>query len=551
MTRISTCPTVLELFERSCQRFTDRPFLCVFENKQKRSLTYAQARERITAFAFHLRQQGVQPGDSVALAGRNSPEWALAFLAILWAEAVVVPLDAQLGASDLARLASLGRCRLVVRSKELSELDGLLPGVPVFPLDARELEVLPGQAFPQSVQNPGETAVILFTSGTTGHPKGVVLTHSNLVSDCLLAQKLLSISENDIFYALLPLHHAYTLLAVFLEAVSVGASILFAEKMAVSSVLSDLRQGQVTMFLAVPLLFNKLLAGLLKAVRERGFLAWVWVRSLMLLSGWVKKTTRYNPGKVWFRPLLDKAGLSQVRVCISGGGPLAPTVFRRFNELGLDFVQGYGLTETSPILALNPVERYKEKSVGRLIPGVEARLLNVDSQGQGELAVRGPMVMKGYFNDAAATEEVLSAGGWLRTGDVGRLDAENYLYLTGRVKSLIVSEGGKNVYPEEIEYAFQLYPEVEQVLVRGWLKNPALHTEGIEALLYPNADAVKAWSAARPGVDTETLVRAELGELVAKVNRGLAAYQKIDRFTVLKEPLEMTTTRKIKRPKPT
>jgi long-chain acyl-CoA synthetase len=551
MTKIPTWPTLLEMFEGSYQRFGHRPFLCVFENKLKRSLTYAQARERITSLAAHLLQVGVRPGDSVALVGRNSPEWAVAFLAILWAGAVVVPLDAQLGAPDLARLVGLGRCRLVVRSRELEPLDGLLAGIPVLHLNAQELASLPSQNLPQSPLTADDTAVVLFTSGTTGHPKGVVLTHSNLVSDCLLAQKLLSISEKDVFYALLPLHHAYTLLAVFLEAVSVGASILFAEKLAVSSVLSDLREGQVTMFLAVPLLFNKLLAGLLKAVRDRGLVAWVGVRSLMLLSGWVKKTTRHNPGKSWFRPILDKAGLSQVRVCISGGGPLAPTVFRRFNELGLDFVQGYGLTETSPILALNPVERYKETSVGRLIPGVEARLLNLDSQGQGELAVRGPMVMKRYFFDDAATAEVLSADGWLRTGDVGWLDAENYLYLTGRVKSLIVSEGGKNVYPEEIEYAFQIYPEVEQVLVRGWLKDPALRVEGIEALLYPSADAVKDWSSARPGVETETLVRAELGELVAKVNRGLAAYQKIDRFTVLTEPLEMTTTRKIKRPNPT
>jgi long-chain acyl-CoA synthetase len=551
MTKIPTWPTLLEMFEGSCQRFGHRPFLYVFENKLKRSLTYAQARERITSLAAHLLQVGVRPGDSVALVGRNSPEWAVAFLAILWAGAVVVPLDAQLGAPDLARLVGLGRCRLVVRSRELEPLDGLLAGIPVLHLNAQELASLPSQNLPQSPLTADDTAVVLFTSGTTGHPKGVVLTHSNLVSDCLLAQKLLSISEKDVFYALLPLHHAYTLLAVFLEAVSVGASILFAEKLAVSSVLSDLREGQVTMFLAVPLLFNKLLAGLLKAVRDRGLVAWVGVRSLMLLSGWVKKTTRHNPGKSWFRPILDKAGLSQVRVCISGGGPLAPTVFRRFNELGLDFVQGYGLTETSPILALNPVERYKETSVGRLIPGVEARLLNLDSQGQGELAVRGPMVMKRYFFDDAATAEVLSVDGWLRTGDVGWLDAENYLYLTGRVKSLIVSEGGKNVYPEEIEYAFQIYPEVEQVLVRGWLKDPALRVEGIEALLYPSADAVKDWSSARPGVETETLVRAELGELVAKVNRGLAAYQKIDRFTVLTEPLEMTTTRKIKRPNPT
>ncbi len=291
------------------------------------------------------------------------------------------------------------------------------------------------------------------------------------------------------------------------------------------------------MFLAVPLLFNKLLAGIMDGVRKKGPVVFGLIRALMAVSGFIKKTTGVNPGKKLFHGLLDKASLATLRVCISGGGPLAPSVFRQYNQLGIDFVQGYGLTETSPILALNPVDRYKETSVGKVLPEVELRILDPDETGQGEIAVRGPMVMQGYYQNPAATAAVLEDG-WLRTGDVGRIDEENYLAITGRCKSLIVTEGGKNVYPEEIEFAFQLHSEVEQVLVRGFLLDAELRSEGIEALIFPSQEHL-----GRP----QTELRHRFQRVIDQVNSTLLPYQRISRFHLLEEPLEMTTTRKIKR----
>jgi len=265
----------------------------------------------------------------------------------------------------------------------------------------------------------------------------------------------------------------------------------------------------------------------------------------MASAGLVKKVTGRNPGKRIFRSVLERASLASIRICISGGGPLSPEVFRRFIQLGIDFVQGYGLTETSPIVTLNPVEDYRETSVGKVVPGAEMRILEPDASGIGEIAIRGPMVMAGYYRMPEETAAVLSADGWLKTGDLGYLDRDNYLYLTGRAKNLIVTEGGKNVYPEEIEGRFQLFDEVEQVLVAGYVADEATRSEGIEALLYPNLERFRGADERAP-VDWAA-VTSRLEAILAQVNQKLLPYQRITRVTVLRERMEETTTKKVKR----
>jgi long-chain acyl-CoA synthetase len=298
------------------------------------------------------------------------------------------------------------------------------------------------------------------------------------------------------------------------------------------------------MFLGVPMLFNRLLIGIRKGIREKGLAAFGLICFLMGVSGLVKKLTRANPGKGMFGFILKKVSLKGIRICIAGGGPLAASTFRQFNQLGIDFVQGYGLTETSPIVALNPVERHKVTSVGKVIPRVQMRILEPDAIGRGEIAIRGPVVMQGYYRNEAATREAFTADGWLKTGDVGYLDRENYLYLTGRRKSMIVTEGGKNVYPEEIEDRFQLAPEVEQILVRGYLIDRKMKAEGIEALVYPSAEHFQE-NGIRP--EDREQVRGRLQAVIDEVNSRLLLYQRIQRFTVLDRPMKMTTTKKIKR----
>lgn len=554
-------PTIPELFRISVQRFPDRPCFTVY-SPERQSLNYTQALRMIQNTAQYLRSKGIAKGDRVAVSGKNSPEWAIAYLGILEADAVVVPIDYQLSSKEIANLVSASEARILFIDEEKhTELEALCTGleetIALYESHPAYIYRIAENAGAQDqLQNAAgsdkageeDLAAILFTSGTTGNPKGVMLTHRNLVSDCFLAQANLHIYHTDVFYALLPIHHSYTMLAVFIESFSVGAETVFGKKMVVKQILKDLKEAHVTMFLGVPLLFNKLLNGILKGIREKGIVVYGLITAMMWLSGFIKKVFKVNPGKTLFHSVLDKASLASIRICISGGGPLAPSVFKKYNQLGIDFVQGYGLTETSPIITLNPVEHYKETSVGKILPGMEMKILSPNADGIGEIAVKGPMVMKGYYKMPEETAAVFTPDGWFKTGDLGYIDEENYVYLTGRAKNMIVTEGGKNVYPEEIENAFQLYDEIDQILVRGYVENRYSRAENIEALIYPSPDWISKLTA-EAGSQAKAWDEAErkLKSFVEEVNQKLRPYQKITRVTILREPMEMTTTKKVKR----
>ena len=541
-------PTFPELFAISAARYPDRPCMTIYD-PDRLSLNYAETFTKIEAVARKLAALGVKKGDKIAVTGKNSPEWAIAYLGVLFAGATVVPIDYQLKNEETDNLLAASDSRMLFVDEEKHERYASTPGKleAVFSLKkglGTYVYTLDGPAAQIDKAHENDLAAILFTSGTTGVPKGVMLTHKNFISDCFLAQANLTLYPTDVFYALLPIHHSYTMLAVFIEALSVGAELVFGKKMVTKAILKDLKEAKITMFLGVPMLFNKVLAGIMRGVKEKGPAVHSLIRAMMSISGLIKKTFKVNPGKKMFHSVLDKASLSTIRICISGGGPLAPSVFKQYNQLGIDFIQGYGLTETSPILTLNPVERYKETSVGKIIPQVQMKILDPDERGVGEIVVKGPMVMRGYYKMPEETKEVFTDDGWFKTGDLGYMDGEDYLYLTGRAKNLIVTEGGKNVYPEEIENEFQLFDEIEQILVRGYELDKKMKVEGIEALVFPNAEVLK-------GADGQPLpkqeIAARIDAIVAEVNQRILPYQRIEKVTILDEAMEMTTTKKIKR----
>jgi long-chain acyl-CoA synthetase len=543
-------PTLPEMFRITVSRYGERPCFTVYE-PDRISLTYNESLKIIEAIARWLHHKGIRKGDKIAVTGKNSPEWAAVYLGVLFAGAIVVPIDYQLKNEEIDLLLKTAKVRFLFVDEEkyenyassgrLEQVISLKRGVGtyVYDLDGPEAEI--EQATDEDL------AAILFTSGTTGQPKGVMLTHRNLVSDCYLAQGNMQLYPTDVFYALLPLHHAYTMLAVLIETLSIGAEVVFGKKMVTAVILKELKLGKITMLLAVPMLFNKVLAGIIRGIKEKGPLAYGFISALMALSGFIKKVFRVNPGKKMFKFLLDKASLTTLRICICGGGPLAPSVFKKYNQLGIDFVQGYGLTETSPIINLNPVEHYKETSVGRIIPQVDMKILNPDERGVGEVIVKGPVVMKGYFEMPEETAASFTADGYLKTGDLGYLDSERYLYLTGRAKNIIVTEGGKNVYPEEIENEFQLFDEIEQILVRGFVQDKKMKTEGIEALVYPSPDFFASTANNNGAAFSRGDIKARIDKIIAEVNQRLLPYQRIERTVILDKPMEMTTTKKIKR----
>ena len=547
-------PTIPQMFDITCVRHPQNRCFTAF-SPDELTFTYEQAREKILGVSNYLVKQGVVHGDRVAVTGKNSPEWAIAYLAILYAGATVVPLDYQLHDDEIDFLLKFSGVRyLFIDSERINAIDtaGKVGLVEKISLENDHPDYILNKMVPvfleRTTSTEKELAAILFTSGTTGNPKGVMLSHANLVSDCYLSQDLLDVYSTDVFYALLPIHHSYTMLAVFIEAISQGAEIVFGKKLIVSQILKELKRGKVTMFLAVPMLFNKMLKALMNGIREKGIIVYGLIRFLMKVSGLIKKIFKKNPGHRMFNGLLSKLSLDKCRNCICGGGPLPSSTFKLFNELGIDFVQGYGLTETSPIIALNPIKAYIETSVGKVVTGTEMKIIDADARGIGEIVVRGPMVMQGYYKNPEATAEVLDKDGWLRTGDAGYLDDNNYLYLTGRKKSLIVTEGGKNVFPEEIEDHFQLYDEVEQICVIGYLMDVKTKSEGIRVIIHPSQKFFDGMAAQFPEAKAcAAQIDKHMKEIVDKVNKDLLPYKRITRVTVVSEPLEMTSTKKIKR----
>ncbi len=548
-------PTVPEMFDITTERYPDRACFTDFEgpNGAKNTLTYRQAHEKIVQLSKWLAANGVKHGDRVAVTGKNSPEWAVVYLAALYAGAIVCPLDYALKIEEQENLLSVAEPKfLFVDDEKYQRYIEKSASYQVYALSPKYQDKyvynLKTDADPE-IQRPeeNETAAILFTSGTTGKPKGVMLSHKNLVSDCYIAQTHMTIYHTDVFYALLPIHHAYTMLAVFIETISVGAEVVFGKSMAVNRLMHELKEGKITMLLGVPMLFNKLIQGIMKGVKEKGAFVYGLIRFLMGISYFVKKVFKVNPGKKMFKSVLEKANLATIRIAICGGGPLAKSVFKLYNEMGIDFVQGYGLTETSPIIALNPVHHFKIESVGKyFVDYMQMKILDPNEDGVGEIAVKGPMVMQGYYNMPTETSLMFTEDGWFKTGDLGWLDSENYLMLSGRVKNMIVTEGGKNVYPEEIEDKFQLQSDVQQITVQGYIADEVKKSEELEALIYPADDLFKRLGVERDGADA-TVVYNEIKKDVEEVNKTLLPYQRITKITILEKPLEMTTTLKVKR----
>ncbi len=536
-------PTLKELFVLNTTLFPERNCWVEFAPKYL-CLTYKDAAVRVKKVSSWLLSLGLGKGDKVIVSGKNSVAWAVTYMAVLYMGGTIVPLDNSLHDEDFIKLAKFSDSVVLIAdsdrmSRVASSLD--MKGYGCLESGSEWQDIMTVECEEKEGYDPVEedVAAILFTSGTTGTPKGVMLTHKNLCSDIYIAQSCMNIYETDVFYAILPIHHAYTMLAVFLEAFGVGASVVFGKKLVVSQMLRELKEGKVTMFLGVPMLFNKLYAGIINGVKKKGPVVYGLIRAMMGVSGFLKKAFNFQGGKKMFSFLLKKVSLDTNRICICGGGPLPSTTFKGFNELGINFVQGYGLTETSPITHLNPIYAFKVESVGKTIAMTECKIVDPDSEGNGIIYIRGPQVMKGYYKNQEATDEILDKDGWINTGDVGHLDSENYLYLTGRAKSIIVTDGGKNVFPEEIEDKFQLYDEIEQICIIGYITDKALKAEGIRAVVYPSK-TLRDSGDKKKSEDTIT-------SIIAEVNKELQPYKKITMVTVTDEPLEMTSTKKIKR----
>lgn len=553
-------PTFPELLTIQAERFAERPCFTDFEGpgESKNTLTYGEVFSKIKQLSDWMISKGIRKGDKVAVTGKNSPQWAVVYLATFFASGIVIPIDNGLHENEAGNLIKTAEPKLIFTDDEKkSYFRNTFGNIPVYSLQPKEAETYvfnlksEGEVQPNEPVSEDDTAAILFTSGTTGVPKGVMLSHRNLISDCFIAQTNLDIFCTDVFYALLPIHHGYTMQAAFICPLSVGAEIVFGKSMAVTRLMKELREGKITVMLGVPLLYNKLMAGITKGIESKGKFVSGLMNGLGNISYFCKKVLHFNPGKKLFKAVLTQANIYTLRVAICGGGPLSSDVFRKYNEMGIDFIQGYGLTETAPIITLNPIEHFKIESVGRdFSPYEEMKIIDIEKYSTpgerpiGEIVVKGPMVMQGYFNMPEETAKMFTEDGFFKTGDLGWMDSEHYVMLCGRAKNLIVTSGGKNVYPEEIEDAFQMHTNVQQIMVQGY---ETANGEEIEALIYP-ADSVFEVLGKKRETDWNSAEVAKIiKDDVDAVNKTLQPYARITRTTILEVPLAQTTTMKVKR----
>lgn len=545
-------PTITEMFNITLSKFPERPCFTAFD-PDKKSLSYTEVHQHIKRIASVLIEAGVKKGDKVVINGKNSIQWGLAYFAINYAGAVVVPIDNQLHSDRFLRLSEfadsvylLADLDVIAKIPEDNTWFKSLKGTMTLKghLEPYEniMEAQPEKLYDNVKISDEDLAAILFTSGTTGNEKGAMLTNRNIVSDVYLVREGMDVTENDVLYALLPLHHSYCCTTVLLETIKHGANCLFGHGIIVSRMINDLKKGQVTVFMGIPLLYNKLLAGIDKQLKAKGAFTYGLVKTLMWINGTFKKYFHIAPLKGFFnKKILSNLGLDHSNILICGAGPLSPEVFKKYQQFGLDFLQGYGLTETSPVITLNPKKHFKLDSVGKVLQRMDVIIADPDASGVGEIRIKGPNVTPGYYKDEENTKALFDENGYLKTGDLGTMDSENYIYLKGRAKNLIVTEGGKNVYPEEIEDMFQTCQNIEQILVRGFMQKKDVPAECIEAVIFPSADYYK-----EKGFSAEQ-IKEDIEKTVKTVNSELLGYKKIEKITILDKPMDMTTTKKIKR----
>ncbi|HEY3296168.1 MAG TPA: AMP-dependent synthetase/ligase [bacterium] len=542
--------TITGLLAHAKQTWPDRPYLQIRVGNSLNALTYREVALQSESLAQRLIARSIHPGDRVALLAENRPGWVTAYFGILLAGGVVVPIDSLMSPTEIASVLRMANALLLITTRKfLDAVEQVQSETGAVPLDTLlideplEVEVSDGKdghwlQLPKA--KPDDLAVIIFTSGTTGFSKGVMLTHLNLCSDVQGIVNAEILAPDDNFHLLLPLHHTYSATVNMLGSLALGARATFATSYKSRDILDDIRIARVTMLVCVPQVLENLMIGIRRAILDAPRHKRMAFRTVYALSGGLHKLG-LNAGSVIFRGLREKASLHSIRRMISGGAALRPEVNRFFEHLGFLLLQGYGLTETSPVATVNPPWQNRIGSVGIALPGVEVKIDNPDSSGIGEICVRGDLVMRGYFENPEATAHVME-GGWFHTGDAGYLDRDGYLFITGRIKNIIVTGGGKNVYPEEIEAVLNMCPCVLESLVIGFERSRG-GGEELAALLVVDQTYVDGERERGNEVD----VNAELKKAVDDYNQSVPPYRKIRQWQIHPTEFEKTSTRKIRR----
>lgn len=573
--------TLKDMLSSSVDLFGDNPAFWVKEKKGApyKSISYKLLENDVKAIGTMLAQMGV--GKKIAVMGQGSYEWICTYIAIVNSGNIAVPIDKELSGAEIENLLKASECDTVFCTKgdckKLYDIKGVENLIvmeiygdrtdetanPVYTvkdfsrlkdkmqnsnvtlwkdllLEGEELLKNGDTSFESIEIDPDKMTVILFTSGTTGIPKGVVLSHRNITSNIMDVCRVCHVKASDKTLSLLPIHHTYECTLGMLLILYRGASTAFCEGM--KYIPQNMKEAENTIIIVVPRVLEMLHGRISKSVKKQG--KEKLFRNMLNFNRRLKRL-HINAGRKIFKSVIDEMG-GKLRIVITGAAAISPQIYRDFEDMGLTILQGYGMTECTPLISGTPQkaerERYRKAgSVGVTVSTGETKVINKDESGIGEILYRGPNVMKGYYNMPEATAEVIDEEGWLHTGDLGFIDPQGWMYLTGRVKNVIVTATGENVYPEEIEEFVNQNEFIEDSMV---FPHKTTEGENVGIQILPAMEPLSEKFGYEPN---EEELNTFFKDLINELNQDLSVYKRIRDVFVRKEDFIRTTTKKIKR----
>jgi long-chain acyl-CoA synthetase len=563
--------TISELFDAITTRYAEssRPLLRYKSEGQYKDISYREFRRRVEHCTCGLASLGVQRGDNILMLSENRPEWVIADMGMVHLGAVNVPIFPSLTPKQVEYILQHSESHYAIVSNQM-QLNKVLK---VSAQYLKKIIVMSDLTSPMGgniisfseVLNKGEEfhkahptffdterkkikaddlLTIIYTSGTTGNPKGVMLTHSNLVSNIRAAAECIPITDDDVLLSFLPLCHSYERMAGYYTALACGATIAYAES--VETVRDNMLETHPTIITTVPRLFERIHSRIMRRIENSSPLRrkiFYWAIAVGKRYAQAKKqksistilqAQRSIAEALVFKRIKEQTG-GRMKYFVSGGAALSRELGEFFEAIGIQIIEGYGLTETSPVISVNRLDDYKFGTVGKPIPGVEVKIAD-----DGEILARGPNIMKGYWKDQQATSEMIDKDGWLHTGDIGMIDSEGFLHITDRKKHLFVNSGGKNIAPQPIENLFVQSPLIDQFVLIGDSRMFCT------ALVVPDFDALKE-ICQRNGIsfssDEDLVGKREVYELYEKeinaLQKDLANFERVRKFTLLPKPLSL------------
>ena len=549
--------SIQELLLRSADEYSDKIAMEDLNHTPIQKLTYQELLTNVLKFGNALKNIGLEERSHIAIIGENRVQWAIGFFTCMVFNYVAVPIDKNLTQNEIFNIIHESDAEAIIFSNFYSEyfdtthvalkrlkhficMDEFHSDIEFLNMKKiiNNSEAIKIEQLPEI--NVNDLAEIIFTSGSLGRAKGVMLSQKNLASNIVDMVSMMMIYPEDKFLSVLPMHHTYECTCGMLCPIYSGASIHYARNL--KTIVDDIQSVSATMLLGVPLLFDKMFKKITKSISEDKVKAIV-VPVLLKITDMLETLNISGSKKKIFSELHEKFG-GNIRAFIAGGAAPDPKVAEGLRGFGFSFIQGYGLTETSPILALNRLDYFKDNAAGLPLPNVKLKIDSPDENGVGEILTKAPNVMLGYYKNESATADVMNEG-WFCTGDLGHIDSDGFLHINGRKKNVIISKSGENIFPEEIEDLLNRSKYVLECIIYG--KKDVKQGEIIAAKIVPDTESFILFSEKESEAINDSLINKILRNEIDRVNTQLPAFKRIMDFTVRENEFEKTTTQKIKR----